>query len=126
MAQLWGGRFTKATDDEVFAFNASLSFDQRLFEQDIEGSIAHVVMLEKQGVISLAEKDDIVRKWDEILSISIEDLDYKRKVLAQWAALLLESKGKNHVVINCLRVKLLEQTGHAMEFSLKEDGTLNI
>ena len=40
MAGLWGGRFTKKTDDEVFAFNESLSFDYRLFEKDIEGSIA--------------------------------------------------------------------------------------
>ena len=47
MAQLWGGRFTKETDKLVYDFNASINFDKRLFEQDIEGSIAHVVMLEK-------------------------------------------------------------------------------
>ena len=46
MAQLWGGRFTKQTDDMVYAFNASISFDKRFLEQDITGSIAHVVMLE--------------------------------------------------------------------------------
>lgn len=61
MAQLWGGRFTKDTDQSVYDFNASIRFDQRLFTQDIEGSIAHVVMLEKQGIISLKEKDDIVK-----------------------------------------------------------------
>ncbi len=61
MAQLWGGRFTKLTEDAVFAFNASLPFDKRLFEQDVEGSIAHVVMLEKQRILSLAEKDLIVK-----------------------------------------------------------------
>lgn len=61
MAQLWGGRFTKETEDAVFAFNASLPFDKRLFEQDVEGSIAHVVMLEKQRILSLAEKDLIVK-----------------------------------------------------------------
>ena len=61
MAGLWGGRFTKKTDDEVFAFNESLTFDYRLFEKDIEGSIAHVVMLEKQHIISLEEKDAIVK-----------------------------------------------------------------
>ena len=44
MAQLWGGRFTKETDRLVYDFNASINFDKRLFEQDIEGSIAHVVM----------------------------------------------------------------------------------
>ena len=61
MAQLWGGRFTKETEDSVFAFNESLSFDKRLFYKDIEGSIAHVVMLEKQKVITLEEKDSIVK-----------------------------------------------------------------
>lgn len=61
MAQLWGGRFTKETDAKVFAFNASLPFDKNLFAQDIEGSIAHAVMLEKQGVLTLEEKDAIVK-----------------------------------------------------------------
>lgn len=61
MAQLWGGRFTKETDKLVYQFNASISFDKKLFEQDIEGSIAHVVMLEKQGIISCEEKDAIVK-----------------------------------------------------------------
>ncbi|MCM1127937.1 MAG: argininosuccinate lyase [Lachnospiraceae bacterium] len=61
MAQLWGGRFTKETDDLVYRFNASIGFDKKLFEQDIEGSIAHVVMLEKQGIISREEKDAIVK-----------------------------------------------------------------
>ncbi|MDE7330925.1 MAG: argininosuccinate lyase [Lachnospiraceae bacterium] len=61
MAQLWGGRFTKETDRLVYDFNASITFDKKLFEQDIEGSIAHVVMLEKQGVLSLGEKDAIVK-----------------------------------------------------------------
>ncbi|MDY4068543.1 MAG: argininosuccinate lyase [Lachnospiraceae bacterium] len=61
MAQLWGGRFTKETDKLVYQFNASISFDQRFFHQDIEGSIAHVVMLEKQGILIKQEKDDIVK-----------------------------------------------------------------
>ena len=61
MAQLWGGRFTKETEDSVFAFNESLSFDKRLFYKDIEGSVAHVVMLEKQKIITLEEKDAIVK-----------------------------------------------------------------
>ena len=61
MAQLWGGRFTKATDQMVFDFNASIRFDMNLFLQDIEGSIAHAVMLEKQGILTLIEKDEIVK-----------------------------------------------------------------
>lgn len=61
MAQLWGGRFTKETDQMVFDFNASIGFDKKLFEQDITGSIAHVVMLEKQGILAVEEKDAIVK-----------------------------------------------------------------
>lgn len=76
MAQLWGGRFTKETKDEVFRFNESLSFDQRLFTQDIEGSIAHVVMLEKQDIISKDEKNSIVKGLtqikEEVLSGTME------------------------------------------------------
>lgn len=66
MAQLWGGRFTKETDELVYNFNASISFDQRFFRQDIEGSIAHVVMLEKQGILTEAEKNAIVKGLTEI------------------------------------------------------------
>ena len=66
MAQLWGGRFTKDTKEEVFCFNESLSFDKRLFKQDIEGSIAHVVMLEKQHILTLEEKDAIVKGLAQI------------------------------------------------------------
>ena len=61
MAQLWGGRFTKETDRNVYLFNASIDFDKRLYLQDIEGSIAHSIMLEKQGIITLEEKDAIVK-----------------------------------------------------------------
>lgn len=61
MAQLWGGRFTKATDQLVYDFNASILFDQRLFQQDIEGSIAHVIMLTKQDILSIEERDEIVK-----------------------------------------------------------------
>ncbi len=52
MAQLWGGRFTKETVQEVFDFNQSFSFDKRLLKHDIQGSIAHVRMLAKQKIIS--------------------------------------------------------------------------
>ncbi|MCM1044422.1 MAG: argininosuccinate lyase [Candidatus Gastranaerophilales bacterium] len=71
MAQLWGGRFTKETDRLVYEFNASINFDKRLFHQDIEGSIAHVVMLAKQGILTVEEKDAIVKGLTEIR----EDVD---------------------------------------------------
>ena len=61
MAQLWDGRFTKDTDQLVYNFNASILFDQKFFHQDIEGSIAHTVMLAKQKILTEEEKDAIVK-----------------------------------------------------------------
>ena len=66
MAQLWGGRFTKETDQLVYNFNASITFDQKFYKQDIEGSIAHVTMLAKQGILTEQERDDIVHTLKEI------------------------------------------------------------
>ncbi len=66
MAQLWGGRFTKETEKKVYDFNASINFDKVLLDEDIEGSVSHVVMLEKQGIITLEEKDAIVKGLAEI------------------------------------------------------------
>ncbi len=60
MAQLWGGRFTKETDRLVYDFNASIGFDRRLFHEDIEGSMAHVTMLAKQGILTEGERDEIL------------------------------------------------------------------
>ena len=60
MAQLWGGRFTKETDKLVYNFNASISFDQKFYAQDILGSIAHVTMLQKQGILTKEEKESII------------------------------------------------------------------
>lgn len=68
MAQLWGGRFTKETDKEVYAFNASINFDKRLIDVDIKGSIVHAKMLAKQNIISDADKDSIINGLNSILS----------------------------------------------------------
>ena len=64
--KLWGGRFTKQTNQLVHNFNASLSFDQKFYYQDIEGSIAHVTMLAKQGILNEEEKVAII---DGLISI---------------------------------------------------------
>ena len=63
MAQLWGGRFTKETDQMVYDFNASITFDKRLYKQDIEGSMAHVKMLAKQQILTEQERDEILKAW---------------------------------------------------------------
>jgi argininosuccinate lyase len=58
--KLWGGRFTKETNQLVHNFNASISFDQKFYHQDIEGSMAHVKMLAKQGILTDEDRDTIV------------------------------------------------------------------
>ncbi|MCR5508976.1 MAG: argininosuccinate lyase [Lachnospiraceae bacterium] len=79
MAQLWGGRFTKETDKLVYAFNASIGFDRKLYLQDITGSRVHACMLNKQGIITDDEYALIKDGLDSILkdiengSIGISD-----------------------------------------------------
>ena len=68
MAQLWGGRFTKETDKLVYNFNASIGFDQKFYRQDIRGSIAHVTMLAKQGILNADEKEQIIGGLEGILA----------------------------------------------------------
>ena len=68
MAQLWGGRFTKQTDEAVKAFNDSIGFDKRLYREDIEGSIAHAGMLGAQGIITPQEADLVISGLGKILA----------------------------------------------------------
>lgn len=64
--KLWGGRFTKETNQLVHNFNASISFDQKFYAQDIAGSIAHVTMLAKQDIITENEKEIIIKALNDI------------------------------------------------------------
>ena len=66
--KLWGGRFTKETNELVNHFNASLPFDCRFYAQDIRGSIAHVTMLAKSGILTNDERDQIISGLTGILS----------------------------------------------------------
>lgn len=66
--KLWGGRFTKETNELVNNFNASISFDQKFYKQDIRGSIAHATMLSKTGIISEEEGEKIINGLKSILS----------------------------------------------------------
>ncbi len=77
MAQLWGGRFTKETDQKVYDFNASIGFDKRLYRQDIEGSMAHVAMLQKQGILTVDEKQAI----EEGLTSILEDVESGKLII---------------------------------------------
>ena len=64
--KLWGGRFTKETDELVHSFNASLPFDKRLYPYDIKGSIVHAEMLVKQGILKAEEGEQIIKGLEEI------------------------------------------------------------
>ena len=82
--RMWGGRFSEPTDAFVERFTASIDFDKRLYRQDIQGSIAHASMLEKVGVLSLDEtnqiKDGLIEIQSEIeagtfkWSVALEDI----------------------------------------------------
>ena len=65
--KLWNGRFSKASTSSADEFNASITFDQRLYKEDITGSIAHAKMLGKQGIITLEESALIIKTLEEIL-----------------------------------------------------------
>ena len=65
--KLWGGRFEKSTDGMVDDFHSSITFDKRLYKQDIEGSIAHATMLGEQGILTPADADAIVAGLKDLL-----------------------------------------------------------
>ncbi len=71
MAKMWAGRFSKEVDETVNAFNSSISFDGRMYQQDIRGSIAHATMLGTCGIIPKADAEKIINGLKEILA----DLD---------------------------------------------------
>ena len=84
MAKLWGGRFSKNTNELVDAFNASIEFDKRLYHEDIRGSIAHATMLGRAGIIPVVDAEEIVNGLKQILAdikagnfsfeVSLEDI----------------------------------------------------
>ncbi len=71
MTKLWGGRFEQGTDAFAEGFHSSISFDCRMYQEDILGSIAHAMMLGKQGIIPQADADSIVQGLKQIL----QDID---------------------------------------------------
>ena len=84
MAKLWGGRFSKNTNELVDAFNASIDFDKRLYHEDIRGSMAHARMLAKCGIIPAEDGEKIIAGLKDILadieagnfefSVALEDI----------------------------------------------------
>jgi len=98
MAQLWGGRFTKETDKEVNDFNASIHFDRRLYRQDIIGSVAHVKMLAKVGVLTEEECNQIITGLKQILADihqgKLQDWDAYEDIHSFVEAHLIEAIGE--------------------------------
>lgn len=97
MAQLWGGRFTKETDQMVYQFNASITFDKRLYQQDVKGSIAHVKMLGRQGILSTEESEKIQTEL--------------KNILAQMDAGTLEPSEKYEDIHSFIEATLIERLG---------------
>ncbi|MBP5757309.1 MAG: argininosuccinate lyase [Spirochaetales bacterium] len=68
MAKMWAGRTAGKVDNLADSFNSSISFDKKLYKQDIQGSMAHAAMLSKQGIIAFEEADSIISALTQILS----------------------------------------------------------
>ena len=97
--KLWGGRFTKETNQLVHNFNASLSFDQKFYHEDIQGSIAHVTMLADQGILSHEDKDSIIQGLEGIR----KDLDEGK----------LEFTAEHEDIHSFVEAHLIERIGDA-------------
>ncbi|MEG0924185.1 MAG: argininosuccinate lyase, partial [Anaerovoracaceae bacterium] len=104
MASLWGGRFEKGMDDIVKEFNASIGFDKRMYNNDIDGSIAHVTMLAEQGIVTHDEKDKIVKGLEKIrkqiyngeIIFTVDDEDIHMGIESRLIAELGETGKKLH------------------------------
>ncbi len=97
--KLWGGRFTKEENQLVHNFNESLSFDRKFYRQDIKGSMAHVKMLAKTGVISNDDRDAILNGLEGILS----DIDNGK----------LEFTNEHEDIHSFVEANLIERVGEA-------------
>ena len=139
MAKLWGGRFQKNTDQKVDDFNSSIRFDQRMYRQDIRGSIAHAKMLGKQGIIPAADAEKIVNGLTDILAdieagkiqfeIDAEDIHMNiEKILTERIGeagkRLHTGRSRNDQVALDIRMYLLDETEEIRAMLLHAMGVL--
>lgn len=125
----WGGRFSESTDAFVAAFTASVGFDRRLYRHDIAGSIAHATMLAKVGVLTDAERDQIVRGLQEVQadieagrfewSVALEDVHMNvEKALTDKVGLvgkkLHTGRSRNDQVATDIRLYLRDEIDHLL------------
>lgn len=137
--KLWGGRFAKKTDKLVEDFHSSISFDQRLYRQDIFGSIAHATMLGQQGIITKEEANTLVNGLKEILDdikegrvefeVDAEDIHMNaEKILTERVGdvgkKLHTARSRNDQVALDLRMYLKEEIKETVEILLVLEETL--
>jgi argininosuccinate lyase len=139
MAKLWSGRFSEDTDRLVDEFNASITFDRRLYREDIAGSVAHAKMLARQGIVSDADAGAIVAGLGGILAdidagkfeFRIEDEDIHMSVEAELTRRIGEAgkrlhtaRSRNDQVATDFRLYCKREAGEIETLALALMGTL--
>ena len=138
----WGGRFSEATDAFVQRFTASVQFDQRMYAQDIEGSVAHATMLAKVGVLTDGERDEIIKGLGEIKadieagnfewSIALEDVHMNieaalTKKIGVTGKKLHTGRSRNDQVATDIRLYLrAEIDALGLELTRLQDGLITL
>ncbi len=128
--KLWGGRFSQDTDELVEKLNASIDFDKRLYESDIEGSIAHVKMMGKEGIITQDEADTLINGLGQVkeqfdnneiqFSDTLEDIhmhieDALGNVCGDVARKLHTGRSRNDQVALDVRIYLKKETRNIID-----------
>ena len=139
MAKLWGGRFTKETDEKVDDFNSSIRFDKRMYKEDIDGSIAHVTMLGETGIISIEDSKTIKKALLEILediengkvefSIEAEDIHMNIetiliKKIGEVGKKLHTARSRNDQVALDIRMYLKKEIDNVKELLVQLEGII--
>ncbi|OPX55731.1 argininosuccinate lyase [Oceanospirillum multiglobuliferum] len=140
--QQWGGRFSEPTDAFVARFTASVDFDQRMYRQDIQGSIAHATMLAKVGVLTDDERDQIIQGLTEIRdeieqgqfewSVALEDVHMNIEArLTQKIGItgkkLHTGRSRNDQVATDIRLYLRDEVDHiSAELTRLQQGLLDL
>ena len=140
--QMWGGRFSEATDSFVAAFTASVGFDQRFAKHDIQGSIAHATMLGRCGILTTEEVDTIIKGLNQVQqeietgdfnwSIALEDVHMNVEsrltdIIGTVGKKLHTGRSRNDQVATDIRLWLREEVDNIVELLIKlQSGLLNL
>ena len=140
--QMWGGRFSEATDSFVAAFTASVGFDQRFAKHDIQGSVAHATMLGRCGILTQEEVDTIIQGLHQVQqeidagefnwSIALEDVHMNVEsrltdIIGTVGKKLHTGRSRNDQVATDIRLWLREEVDNIVELLVKlQSGLLNL